>query len=67
MEHDDDNNKLQRISLLQDPRLHVERTLFLRLQPAVNAMGVERMVAHTPCNLNIRQPEQTYFTVTLLP
>ena len=59
-------HKLQRIGLLQLPRLHVERTLFLRLQPAINTMGVECVVTHTPCNLKITRIEQTYFTVTLL-
>lgn len=61
-----DNDRLQRIGLLQHPRLHIERALLLRLQPAVNAMGMERVVTHTPSNLSIRQNEQTYFAVALL-
>ena len=44
--------KLQRVSLFCHPRFHIKRTFLLRLQPALNAMGMEGVVTLTPSNLD---------------
>ena len=57
---------LQIIRLLQHPRLHVKRTLLLRLQPAINAMSMEGMTAGTPRNLHITRISNGHLTISLL-
>ena len=60
------SDKLQGIRLLQHPRLHVQRTLLLRLQPAINAMSMERVIAFTPRNLQGTLHCRTYLALSLL-
>ena len=44
--------KLQRVSLFCHPRFHIKRTFLLRLQPALDTMGMESVITLTPSNLD---------------